>query len=230
MGVGLLIAAPVALVIAVGLAWDAYNHYGLNKIWDSGFVLPLIAGVLFFPAGLWVLLQAFLNWKTSVALYEGGFAYNDRKGLRQIKWTDIDAVSQNIVKYYRYGRHVRTTYLYTIDLNDKTRVTLDNKFPGIDALGKAITNGAAQALFPKYMTMVKTGQRVNFGPLALDTQGLYSGNKSLTWQEIKAVKINKGVISVRKEGGWFNWVTVTVPKIPNFWIFVDLVSRFTKVE
>jgi hypothetical protein len=229
-GFVLLGLAPLALILSAWMAYDAYNHYGLNKVMDSGFILPLILGIIFVPLGLWILIQAFLNWKTSAVLYENGFAYLDRQGLRQIKWADIESVKQNIVKYYRYGRHVRTTYLYTIQLNDKGRITIDNKFPNVETLGKAITDGAAKALFPAYMTALKSGQRVTFGPLALDAQGLYSGNKSLTWQEIKAVKINKGIISVRKEGGWFNWVTVTVPQIPNFWIFVDLVSRFTKLE
>ncbi len=225
-----IVGAPLALGLSAWMAWDAYNQHGLNKVVDSGFILPLILGVILLPAGLWTLWQSFLNWSLAAALYEGGFAYNDRGGLRQVKWGDISAVWQNIIKYYRYGVHVRTTYLYTIELNDKTRFKLDNKFQKIEALGKAIVNGTTQALLPKYTATLASGQRLTFGPLALDTNGLYSGNKSLTWQEIKAVKINKGIISIRKEGGWFNWVTVSVPQVANFPIFAILVSRFTKLE
>jgi len=88
---------------------------------------------------------------------------------------------------------------------------LDNKLPGIEQLGNEIVKGSSIALFPRYWQALQSGQRLTFGPLALDKQGLYSGNKSLQWSEIKAIKIQQGVISVKKEGGWFNWASVTVP-------------------
>ena len=59
---------------------------------------------------------------------------------------------------------------------------------------------------------------------------MYAGQKALTWGEIKAVKLAQGVLSVKKEGGWFNWTTATVPQIPNFFVFYDLLGRLTKVE
>jgi len=230
VGFGLVVGAPVACAVGVWMGWDAYSTHGLNKVMDSGFILPLLCAVVLLPAGAWTLFSLFMHRGLNLALYESGFAYVDRKGLKQIKWDEIESVWQSITKHYRYGVHVGTTYRYTIQLNDKTKITLDNKFPKIEQVGKAITNGSANALFPKYMATLKSGQRVAFGPLSLDHNGLYSGNKSLTWQEIKAVKIAQGIISIKKEGGWLNWVTVSVPQVANFWIFVDLVSRFTKVE
>lgn len=225
-----VIAAPALLLAGFYLLYDAYIRTGLYRLDESLFWLPLLCGVIGAPIGLYGLFQSWRNWGLAAALYEGGFAYHDRKGLRQIKWGDIDATWQSITKYYRYGIHTGTTYIYTIQLNDKSRIVLDNKFPKIESLGKAITNGSANALFPRYVAALKSGQRVTFGPIAMDINGLYSGNKSLQWKDIKAIKTSQGIISVRKEGGWFNWATVTVPQVPNFWVFLDLVSRFTKVE
>ena len=230
VGAGLIIGTPIACAVGIWMGWDAYNSYGLNRVLDSGFLLPLLCGAIILPVGGWLLFSLSRNWNLNLALYEGGFAYIDRHGLRQIKWTDIEAVWQSITKHYQYGFHVRTTYNYTLQLNDKTKITLDNKIPKIEQVGKAITNGSTNALFPQYVAALKSGQRVTFGPLSLDPNGLYSGNKSLTWQEIKAVKIAQGIIAIKKEGGWFNWATVSVPQVPNFWVFIDLVSRFTKVE
>jgi hypothetical protein len=225
-----ILGAPLLCGLAGWMAYDAYNHYGWNRVDDSGALLPLIFGVILFALGAWGLFSAIRNWAIGAALYEGGFALKDRQGVKQVRWNEIESVWQNITNHYRYGVKVSTTYLYTIHLTDKTKITLDNKYPKIGDLGKAISIGAANALFPKYWAAVQSGQRANFGPLALDRTGIYLGNKALTWQEIKAVKIAQGIISVKKEGGWFNWATVTVPQIPNFFIFYDLVSRFTKVE
>ena len=58
-----------------------------------------------------------------------------------------------------------------------------------------------------------------------------SGKKELPWAQIPSVKIEKGNISIKKEGkGWFNWAAVSVPQIPNFYIFYEIVGRITKVE
>ncbi len=225
-----ILAAPLLCGLAGWMAYDAYNRYGLNRVDDSGALVPLIFGVILLALGAWGLFNAIRNWALGVALYEGGFALKDRQGVKQVRWNDIDAVWQNITNHYRYGIKVSTTYLYTIQLNDKTKIALDNKYPKIGDLGKAISIGTANALLPKYIASIKSGQRISFGPLSLDLKGIYLGNKSLTWQEIKAVKIAQGIISVKKEGGWFNWATVTVPQIPNFFVFYELVSRFTKVE
>jgi hypothetical protein len=98
----------------------------------------------------------------------------------------------------------------------------------VEELGNQVQKGTAACCFP--LAAIQNGQRVTFGPLALDLKGLYSGKKELTWQEIKGVKIAQGVISIKKEKGWFNWATVTVPQIPNFWIFYELIGRFATVE
>jgi hypothetical protein len=66
--------------------------------------------------------------------------------------------------------------------------------------------------------------------LALDREKLYSGKKELRWDEIKAIKIEKGQISIRKDKAWLNWASASVPQIPNFFIFYDLIGRLAKVE
>ena len=82
----------------------------------------------------------------------------------------------------------------------------------------AIVNRKCQNL----LTSVFASDRLKFQKLLM--------LRSESLKDIKAIKISQGIISVRKEGGWFNWATVTVPQVPNFWVFLDLVSRFTKVE
>ena len=77
-------------------------------------------------------------------------------------------------------------------------------------MGNAIISGSANGLFPGYAQALQQGQRLTFGPLAIDPNGIYSGNKSLRWDEIKGIRIHQGTVSVKKEGGWFNWTTAIV--------------------
>lgn len=88
----LLAAGPVLILLAAYIYLDTYNSYGSLRANDSGFWLPLICGIAFIPGGMFAIFQAWRTWPLAVALYEGGFAHNDRKGLKQVRWDDIDAV------------------------------------------------------------------------------------------------------------------------------------------
>ena len=92
-------------------------------------------------------------------------------------------------------------------------------------------NGVASVLYPRYVQALKNGQKITFGPLAMDQTKLYSGNKELTWAEVPTVKVDRGIISVKKEGkGWFNWTSVSVPQIPNFYVFLSILDSLGKLE
>ena len=231
-----LLAAPFLCLLSAYLGYDTYTRFGssrgLERVldMDSGVLITLCFGIGALGVGALVLWEAWRNWPVAAALYENGLAYNDRGGVKQVRWDDVDGVWQSVTKHYRNGVYVGTTHLYTVQARDGMKIKLDDKLTNVEELGNHVQRGTASVLFPRYWQSIQNGQRVTFGPLALDLKGLYSGKKELTWQEIKGVKIAQGVISIKKEKGWFNWATVTVPQIPNFWIFYELIGRFAKVE
>ncbi len=235
-GMVCLLAAPFLCLLSAYLGYDTYTRFGssrgLERVMDidSGVGVTLCFGIGALVVGAFVLWEAWRSWPVAAALYENGLAYNDRGGLKQVRWDDVDGVWQSVTKHYRNGIYVGTTHLYTVQARDGMKIKLDDKLTDVEELGNQIQRGTASVLFPRYWQSLQNGQRVTFGPLALDLKGLYSGKKELTWQEIKGVKIAQGVISVKKDKGWFNWATVTVPQIPNFWIFYELIGRFAKVE
>lgn len=52
-----------------------------------------------------------------------------------------------------------------------------------------------------------------------------NGKELLPWHQIKEIKVNRGFISVKKEGNnWLTWKTVQVSKIPNVNVFMALVD------
>lgn len=225
-----LLATPVLLLLTVYFAFQAYNDNGLYRMADSPALVLLIATVIAFLLGLGIVISAWRSWRLAAALFENGVAYQSRTGVQQVSWADVTAVWQRVTRHYTNGVYTGTTHVYTVQTNTGQKIVLDDRLgKGVEALGKAVQTGASNTLFPRYYTAVKNGQRVDFGPLAMDNQKLYAGKKEITWSEIKAVKISKGQISVQKDKGWFNWASVTVPQIPNFFIFYELVGRFTKI-
>ncbi len=218
-----------ALLLVAGVAWIIYT--GVTGSGDSSFAfLFLCLGAVFVPLGLLGIFNSWRSWQIGAALYDKGFAYKDGSGIRQVSWPEIEAVWQNITKHYRNGVYTGTTYVYTVQPKVGKRIVLDGHLASIEKLGTEIVQNSSVALYPRYVQSLQSGQRLSFGPLAMDQQGMYSGNNSLKWSEIKAVKIHQGIISVKKEGGWFNWTRVRVPQIPNFFIFYELVGKFATVE
>ncbi|MGH2522719.1 MAG: DUF6585 family protein [Anaerolineales bacterium] len=229
IGAGCLVAVPIAGLLAAYFIYDDYNRRGSTHMFDNA-IAPLICGGIALVLGIPILLSSWRNWPLAAALYENGFAYHDRQGVKQVPWNQIEAVWQSVTRHYTNGVYTGTTHLYTVQAQNGVKIKMDDKLAKVEDLGQEIQRGAATSLFPRYWQALQSGQRLTFGPLALDTQGLYSGKKELRWSEIKGVKIERGTISVRKEKGWFPWATATVPQIPNFYIFYELVGRFTQVE
>ncbi len=230
VGVILIAAAPVLTLMALLIAYGAYSQHGLMRV-DDGPVIPLlvIAVVVFFFGAL-VLFNAWRLWPLAAVLYEDGIAVNRRQGLQVVRWNQVDWVKEAITKHYYRGVYTGTTHVYTIETQDHVRIQLNDQLSRIEELGRAVQHGVTNALRPRYVKALDAGQRLTFGPLGLDRKKLYSGNKELSWDEIRAISIKKGVISVKRAKGWFNWASVTVPQIPNLIIFLELAGQFTNVE
>ncbi|MEP7356471.1 MAG: DUF6585 family protein [Anaerolineales bacterium] len=226
----MLAAAPVLLLVAAYIAYSNVTNFGMLRLWRN-LPLPLIGAAVVGLIGVLALFNSWRNWRLAAALYENGVAYVGQKGITQVAWPDVTAVWQRVTKHYTNGVYTGTTHSYTLQTNTGEKIVLDDRLgKKVEELGTAVQAGVTNTLLPRYWQSLQTGQRLNFGPLGLDREKLYAGNKELRWTEIKAIKINKGMVSVRKDQAWLNWTSVTVPQIPNFFVFFELVGRFAKIE
>ncbi len=233
-----LVMSVIFLLVGIGIAVAGVG-YGLYEVmtfgssrWDDAtpaILLGLVIGGLIFFASAWGLFSVLRSWKLVVGRYEQGLGVVSNSGVQQLRWDQIAEIYQQVTRHYTNGIYTGTTHRYTVVIDGKKQ-TFDDKLKDVEALGNAIQDGVSGVLFPRYAAAINSGQRVDFGPLGLDKQNIYSGKKSLPWSEIKAVKIQSGTISIKKEGGWFNWSAVTVPQVPNFWVFYALIRNFAKVE
>jgi hypothetical protein len=226
----MLVAAPVLLLVAAYIAYDNVTNYGTLRLWRNVPLPLLCAGGAGF-VGLAALFSAWRNWRLAAALYDNGVAVVGQQGLRQFTWPDVTAVWQQVTKHYTNGVYTGTTHRYTVQTNTGEKLVLDDRLgKKVEELGRALQTGVTNTLLPRYWQSLQTGQRLDFGPLAMDREKLYAGKKELRWDEIKAIKIDKGMVSVRKDQAWLNWASATVPQIPNFFVFLELVGRFAKIE
>jgi hypothetical protein len=225
----LFVGGGIAALIIGALGASQASAQGLGNALGSGCVPGLIA-LACLGVGGWCLFTAWNNWGSAVAVFDAGLAVARWEDVRQIPWEEVTAVWQAITKHYTNGIYTGTSHKYTVQLVDDTKYTWDDKYKDIETLGKAIQSKVTNTLYPKYVAALKAGSRLEFGPLALDYNKLYSGKKELSWDEVKSVKIQGGFISVKKEKGWLRWAGASVPQIPNFFILYALLKEFSLVE
>lgn len=225
LGIG---AAGAGLVLAF-YAMAVTGAEGGAEAQGRMLVQLLGAGGLF-VFGLVALASTWFLWTTTAALYEHGVAVRSTHGVQQAAWTDIAAVYVRVVRQPGTFGFYHTTHLYTIEKRNGEKLRLDDALSDeVARLGNAVQIAVARAQFGRYWDAYMAGQRVAFGPLALDRQKFYVNDQELPWSKIRSVRIEQGSVWIEKtDQGWIRWTSVSVPDVPNLLIFHDLVGRLTR--
>ncbi|GHO81320.1 hypothetical protein KSD_90910 [Ktedonobacter sp. SOSP1-85] len=225
-------------------AYHSEFKVGLTRHYLTGLIAGLIITLLFgfilintgndssnvllilFLLGLILLLYyvvdflIHMSWR--VYLCEQGFLLMKGSQADPFRWDQVQAMWQQVTKHYRNGIYTGTTHKYTIQRLDGHKIIFNDKFKQVEKLGDALSDAITTFMLPRALASYNAGQVLNFGPLSVSQQGVSNGKETLPWHEIKEFGVNRGIVSVRKEGKWFNWSTISVAKIPNFFVFMSL--------
>ena len=82
----------------------------------------------------------------------------------------------------------------------------------------------------KSIETLNGGGTVRFGRLSVSPEGIGCDGTVLPWSDVEKVEVQQGVISVRKQGKWFNWGKVSVPDVPNVFVFIALVDQIVGIN
>ncbi|MCC7362647.1 MAG: hypothetical protein IT317_24415 [Anaerolineales bacterium] len=183
-----------------------------------------------FVFGLVALASTWFAWTTTAALYEHGVAVRATHGVQQAAWADVSAVYVRVVRQPGTLGIYQTTHLYTLEKRNGEKLRLDDALTDeVGKLGSAVQIAVARAQFPRYWDAYMAGQRVTFGPLALDKHKFYVNDQELPWSQIRSVRIEQGSVWIEKtDQGWIRWTAVSVPDVPNLLVFHNLVGRLTR--
>lgn len=220
-----LAGALAVLIYGLYRAYTAYWQHGAAVI-GSMLSTPLIlAAVLFLLAvlGGWL---AYSNWNRGVLLCEKGFAIRSRKGIQEWRWEEITSIKVRITRQYANGVYTGTTHEYMLVNNQNGRVTINEGFQKVVELGEVIESSVFPLLYEPAAEQYNQGKPVAFGPVVISKLGLHFGKKTIPWEEIKEVSLQRGDLKVsRKEGGWFSGASVPAPVIPNLRVLLAILKQ-----
>ncbi|OIJ63610.1 DUF6585 family protein [Streptomyces mangrovisoli] len=192
------------------------------------FVLP---GLLF----AWMLVQTPNFSRKSAArrlyFFEQGMIETDRKGQpAAFRWDSMMAL-QAITERYVNGIHVATKYQYTLHKGDGTVRKVTDFYAEPERWGPFIQQEIATAQLPGMLQMLEAGRTFTFGDMSLDRGGVTAAKRgAMTWSEIEDVRVNNGVVALRKSGKWLSWSSKRVKDIPNFLLFLALVDHLRRTS
>jgi hypothetical protein len=159
------------------------------------------------------------------------------------RWEDIEYVGQSIVRQLTNGIYTGTTHRYTIQFaNGRTKtfygVERDGWIPpgqkevsrgrlvtpiSLAQLGQLIQRGVTRAQLPKVVRKINDGETVWFGPLWVSAAAIGHGHHTLPWTEVEQIDVRQGLIAIKKADRWLTWEKVSVERVPNFHLFMELV-------
>jgi hypothetical protein len=209
----------------------AFAFFGLLDYWIGVGHILLIIGVI--PLGFAAahFLKLFRNYDLRAIIFPEGLALT-RAGMTEIlRWDDVSLIWEHIEVHRVNFIPVRSIHRYTIEINQGKKYIFDRTLKGIDALGLILKNKIGERLIPKVVKSLKAGQTVQFGDLKLNNQGLTYKDKSLTWNELKSIKVWQGQIyihSMRKS--WRPFASLKYALVPNAFIFLHLMKRYVETS
>jgi hypothetical protein len=229
---GVILIGAGALVALYGV-YDTMMQvakYG-PVMFSKTITFPLIIAALLLLVGVLAAVTAFQNWNKAVVAYEKGLAYYDNKGLQTWGWHEVERFYIAITKHYTNGIYTSTTHLYTLQKADGSRLKLDDKLKKIEALGQLTGQKVASYQYDRLLQMLRSGQTVQLGPVALSKESISVSKKNYTWDEVEQIGIQKGYLSVKKKGGgWFSGASAPVSAIPNLDALFAVVNQVVKVK
>jgi hypothetical protein len=226
----LLAGAVLVFLFGIYDTYVAIQQHGPAMI-DDKLPVPLGIAIILFALGLLAGWRAYASWNRSVAAYERGFAYNDRKGLQVWRWEDVVSMTSAITRHYTNGIYTRTTHIYMLYNRQNQRLVLSDSFGKVEELAKNIDENIFPLLYGQVADQYNAGQTIVFGPVAISKSGIVIGKKTYPWTEVKEVSIHQGVLKVsRKEGGWFSGARASAATIPDLRVLLTIIHQVVGVK
>jgi len=189
-------------------------------------VLPL--GLLLLALGIYYLFYPIIFRSWRIYICSDGFVYKRGMKIDVFLWDHIQATWMWNIKHYRNGIYAGTTHKYIVLRGDGLKITLNDKFSGVERLGDRISQEITNYSLPRMIRDYHAGKSIFFGPLQVNVQGISTVSRQLPWPRVQEVSTVQKVVKVREKGELADWASVRVDQVPNAFVLTALVNYILK--
>lgn len=202
----------------------------------SGFMIQF--GGIFYLVPLVLLIYFAIYNYTSLSRYRGvhyqlaptGLIIKSKKEQTLLEWKNIDRIW---VRNTKSKAPLKLFYIHHLRMLTKTGKTLqlDRNIKDFSKMEHDIQTAVTSALLPEANQKLNIGEQLRFGEYRISSQGIAYREKSLSWNEVSSISAGVEEIQVHKTGkNWTSWSITKSWVIPNYRLFVMLLSRYVAVS
>lgn len=201
----------------------------------SGYMVQF-GGVFYLVPVVILVFYAIYNY-TSFNRYRGvqyqltstGIIIISEKEHTLLEWENIEKIwvkntkSKDIFQFF---------YIHHIRILTKTGKTLqlDRNIKNFSRMEYDIQTAVTATLLPVASQKLNNGEQLRFGEYRISYQGISYRGKSLSWNDVNGISAGSEEIQVHKTGkNWTSWSITKSWDIPNYRLFVTLLSRYSTV-
>jgi hypothetical protein len=224
---GALLTGGGVLAIAIMLIFLIRANGGAEM---RGPLVALLIAMGCVPLGVCLIVLNLNSLRLRVGLFAEGLLYCKGQHVEVLCWEDIESVLQSVTRQYVNGIYTGTIYRFTLRHVDGGQLVLNNRIKHIETLGPAVQTEVTRRKMAAALEAYDAGMPVKFGKLVVDREGFRYNDAFFPWQDIEEVKVQTGIVMVRKKGKWLGWKNVSVASIPNFFVFLALVDKVVGIN
>lgn len=192
-------------------------------------LMRMVLGIGCIPIGfIFLWLALFSDYSLCVFFFSEGLAKIQRENLESASWSQI---TDFWYEKHQSNADTPPTYAFALrnDLGERIEIkdTLSNH--NYARLGALIEEETFRRLFPRLAGNVAQGRTVEFGPLAINKDGIeYAGSLAL-WQDVIAVSASGEHCYINRCGCNSPW-RIAISEIPNYKVFETLAQSHCSRE
>lgn len=169
------------------------------------------------------------NWKKygqRVLVFSEGLHFHKRGRWTEVRWEDIAAVWRSSATI-QGSLALMETDLW-IQVNDGKTIYLSSFFRDMERLVEIVLTETARRMLPAMSSQLQNGQTVVFGKVEISPTEISASGKSITWDEVGAIRVAHGAIDVRLKGDNRTWYYTYIKKMPNYHLFLALAEKLLR--
>jgi hypothetical protein len=170
-------------------------------------------------------VRSIMVGNTKIYIFTNGLIQAKGQQRDVIRWDQVEAVWTKVTRVRYYYFYSRMTYKYTVRRTDGASFTFGSPLKDIATLGTTLEQEVARLHTPRAIEAFNSGAPVVFGSLTVGIPGISNGRETLPWNMVKSISVNRGIVSVHKEGQMLRWASANVSNIPNFQVFVNVTNH-----
>ena len=218
-----LAAILAPLGYGLWLADEAYASYGpvAAEYWSRPwYYLAIAAAAIFLMLGIYRVRLSLISVKVR---RDGISIRTGFRSARSFEWDDIQGITTSVVEEHFFGLPVRNKYKTRLILRSGKSIRLPGTIQNMPELISRLKANLYPRLFPKLLAEFRSGNRLDFGPLEIQSQVLRLENQEIHWQQVKKVDVRDGKLVIE-----FNDRPVRklpVGSIPNLELVLQLIDQ-----